>query len=909
MRIISLTLEAFGPFLNKQTIDFSKLGKRGICLIHGETGAGKTSIFDGIMYALFGETSGKMRDGKAMRSESADNSIKTFVELVFEYRNNEYTVTRYPTYDRINRNGNITNVSEQAELILPDGTSISNCKEVNEKIRDTIGISATQFRQIALIAQGKFIDLLNAGTKERQDIFRQIFGTEKYQELTKALLQKVSNIKDEIKKLQYNYSLNVSNAQIENSNDYISIEHIDTLIEHLKKTIESDTKNKSEMQSNKADLEQKIANISSLLTEAKSYIETENNIINIQKKIEENQRTVFLAEQNLKNAKNKEIDIEKLKHSIAILGSRTEEYKRLEISKEEYKAVNAKINNLQNVLNNNRNASIALQKEISDNKLEQKSFDDIEARKLEAEHKQSELSKDIDGLTELKHLVEDYDNVATIFNTSKLKYDKAKEAFNKADYILKQMSSDYINGYAYTLAKDLTDGAPCPVCGALEHPNPANSDVEPPSKSEIEKKEKELKTLKSDMEICDKVLGDTRQKAFSFSELIKNKYKAIYKKDFEDYRLAKSDIELDSSKKNAEFSNVTEIIKEINKKIARKAELNSAIPENEDKLNNINNEILELEKEISSLKSRLESIKKIISEKELNLPYPTLAEMNSAISNMQVEKTEYENNIKIAEENKNKLIQEKSILLGQISALQERISGKEKPDIDAINKVEKETRENKEICENAIGVLQNNIATNTACIKNLITIQSKYKIAINDHAAAENLSKVASDNTMDLESFVQTGYFDSILKRANIHLQSMSEGEYSLIREQETRDGRTKFGLNLDVYNHISGKNRSVKTLSGGESFNAALSLALGMSELVQSNAGGIQLNSLFIDEGFGTLDKGSLDTAIKTVAKISTSNRMIYIISHVTELKEFVKDKQIIVKKTGNDREIEILA
>ena len=190
----------------------------------------------------------------------------------------------------------------------------------------------------------------------------------------------------------------------------------------------------------------------------------------------------------------------------------------------------------------------------------------------------------------------------------------------------------------------------------------------------------------------------------------------------------------------------------------------------------------------------------------------------------------------------------------------------------------------------------------------MANIKIAYQNALSAYSTAKNLSDVANERSMDLESFVQAGYFDNILSRANTHLQKISEGKYSLVRESESRDNRTKFGLNLNIYNHNNGKERSVSTLSGGESFNAALSLALGMSELVQSNAGAIQLNSLFIDEGFGTLDKDSLDNAIKTVMGISTSNRMVYVISHVSELKERIY-KQIIVKRVSNDREVEILA
>ena len=278
MKIISLTMQAFGPFLKQQTIDFSTLGNSGICLIHGETGSGKTTIFDGITYAIFGQTSGGLRDGKAMRCESAPDEVKTFVELVFEDRSKRYTITRFPGYEKINSKGGISRVYEQATLILPNGKTIDKLNDANAKIRDIIGINADQFRQIALIAQGKFIDMLNAGTADRQKIFRQIFNTEKYQELMNALAEEVKSIQDNINTLKERYKNNLSNAEIDNANDFESIVKLDDLLNALNEKINDDEKEKVSVKTEKDALEKIINNLAKELTEANDYIATEKSI-------------------------------------------------------------------------------------------------------------------------------------------------------------------------------------------------------------------------------------------------------------------------------------------------------------------------------------------------------------------------------------------------------------------------------------------------------------------------------------------------------------------------------------------------------------------------------------------------------------------------------------------------------
>lgn len=908
MKIISLTMQAFGPFLKKQTIDFSTLGNSGICLIHGETGSGKTTIFDGITYAIFGQTSGGLRDGKAMRCESAPDGVKTFVELVFEYRSKEYTITRFPGYEKINSKGGVSKVSEQAILILPNGKTIDKLNDVNAKIRDIIGINADQFRQIALIVQGKFIDMLNAGTADRQKIFRQIFNTEKYQELMNALSEEVKSIQEIINKLEERYKTNLGNAKIDNANDFESIVKLDDLLNALNEKINDDEKEKVSVKTEKDALEKIINNLAKELTEANDYIATEKSIESTKQHLAAIEQNILEAQNALNAAKAKESDISNYKKNIAILNSKTDEFVKLEEKKKELDILNTKLWNLQNSLKNNKNSEKALENNINKYTEELKDLENIEVEKIKNERDSSEIQKFLDTLNNLQDKFSKREIAVKEFYTSKDLYERKKAAYDKEDKILGEMNEAYINGYSYILAKSLMDNEPCPVCGSKEHPKPAISETEPPSKEKIDKHSALVEKLKKECENSKTAYDEAKAKALSIHDSTEKSFEEIYNTKCNDFDQAKYELELDINNNKQSLKTLQLKLDDINKKREKKNQLIDILPKCQEKLNSIKTSIQDNEKELATLEANIAGTQKIINDKEGGLPYDSLDKMNHAISEMTSLCNKYENDIQSAEQNKNTLEQDKSKLKGQLSTLEGRIASKPRPDIQALNNAEKDAKDKKIICEERLSLLQGQISSNAQCKKNMVNIKTAYQNALSAYSTAKNLSDVANERNMDLESFVQAGYFDNILNRANTHLQKISEGKYSLVRESESRDNRTKFGLNLNIYNHNNGKERSVSTLSGGESFNAALSLALGMSELVQSNAGAIQLNSLFIDEGFGTLDKDSLDNAIKTVMGISTSNRMVYVISHVSELKERI-DKQIIVKRVSNDREVEILA
>ena len=907
MKIISLTMQAFGPFLKQQTIDFSTLGNSGICLIHGETGSGKTTIFDGITYAIFGQTSGGLRDGKAMRCESAPDEVKTFVELVFEDRSKRYTITRFPGYEKINSKGGISKVYEQAILVMPNGKTIDKLNDVNAKIRDVIGINADQFRQIALIAQGKFIDMLNAGTADRQKIFRQIFNTEKYQELMTALADEVKFIQENINKLEERYKTNLSNAKIDNANDFENIGKLDDLLNALNEKINDDEKERESGKIEKDALEKTINDLTKELTEANDYIATEKSIEAIKQHLAAIEQNILDAKNALDAAKAKESDIEKNKENIAILNSKKDEFLKLEEKKNELKTFNSKLWNLQNILKNNKNSEKALEDNINKYTEELKDLENIEVKKVKNEHNIFDIEKKLSTLNNLQDKFSKREVAVKAFYISRDLYERKKAEYDKEDKILGEMNEAYIDGYSYILARNLVDNEPCPVCGSKEHPKPAISETEPPSKENIDKHSALVASLKKECENSKIAYDESKANALSIHDSMKKSFEELYNTKFNDFDQAKHDLELDINNNKQSLKTLQLKLDDINKKCEKKNQLTDILPKCQEKLNSIKTNIQDNEKELATIEANILSTKQIICDKEANLPYDSLDKMNHAISEMTSLCNKYENDIQVAEQNKNTLEQDKSKLNGQLSTLKGRIASKPRPDIQALNDADKDAKGKKIICEERLSLLQGQISSNIQCKKNIANIKIAYQNALSAYSTAKNLSDVANERNMDLESFVQAGYFDNILSRANTHLQKMSEGKYSLVRESESQDNRTKFGLNLDIYNHNNGKQRSVKTLSGGESFNAALSLALGMSELVQSNAGAIQLNSLFIDEGFGTLDKDSLDNAIKTVMGISTSNRMVYVISHVSELKERI-DKQIIVKRVSNDRKVEIL-
>ena len=909
MRPLKLTISAFGSYADKTEIDFEKLGKSGLYLITGDTGAGKTTIFDAITYALYGEASGDNRDDpKMFRSQAASPSTPTEVSLEFEYRGKIYTVKRNPEYERPKaRGGGMTKQSAGAELTCPDKSVLSKPKEINQKINDILGIDRSQFAQIAMIAQGEFRKLLFADTNERQKIFQKLFHTENYTELQKRLKDKKNEIENENKAIQTSIKQYISGIE---SNDYYQMDvakakngqiPLGEIIELLNELIQSDHIKYDELTAKQKEFETKITDINSLLQKAEEYNKHERELKDNTSKLSQEQEKLSGLQAELKKAKSREPEIDELTKKINVLESQLPKYSELDRKQKFISELDKKIKKYAQHLVQCSELEEHLKKEISALKSEFESLKNCDVRKEKLESMKKELNDNISKISKLEEDMSDFSVTEKNLDKAQKDYIQKRSAKESKREIYARHERAYLDAQAGILAENLHEGQPCPVCGSLSHPCLAVKPENAPTKQELDK-------LKADMEKADNAVAKASETANSLNTLIDEKRKNISDNAAEIFGEIDFDkiSELLSEKKLSCKEKLSEIkteLKEIETNIQRKNNIEKQIPNKENELSATADKKAELSKSQSADEATRKSETDRVSElfEELGkFDSKSLAE--NEIRKLSDIKKDISEKIKNAE---NDVIDCKNKISGYDSAIKENekvLKDKAEIDIETEKKHKIELEEQKTECstqKEKIGIRKN---ANENTLKNIL------EQAENAHTVEEKLKwiKPLSDTTnggisgkakLSLETFIQQTYFDRILERANKRLLMMSDEQYEMQRRLEARDNQSKSGLDIDVLDHWTNSERDVKTLSGGEAFKASLSLALGLSDEIQASAGGICLDTMFVDEGFGSLDEESLHQAMKALSTLSQNNKLIGIISHVSELKNQI-DKQIIVTK-----------
>lgn len=1074
MKPIKLTISAFGPYSDTTEIDFAKLGESGIYLITGDTGAGKTTIFDAICYALFGETtSGGGKSGRtpsSLRSDFAPDNIDTEVDFSFSHRGHNYRVHRSPAYLRAAKRGSDKLVAkpEKADLFFEEDEPISGAKKVTMEITENIlHLDYGQFKQIAMIAQGEFRELLNADSDKRTLIFQKIFMTEGYRKMGDILKKKTSEASEGFETscqslLQYlsgilctedsvNFtSVNEMKEKLDKSNlisekdniegllksllteDGESLGGIDSEIVEVKKQSEQKTseivaaesnnklilekettekeyqahKDKEELISEKADLlERQKKAYRTIKPSYDKLLELKNTLSDISVKLEEGKQSVEKADSLHKEAGvklaaslEKEALAEQYKlDSAALLKTEPQYAKRDELNKNYAEQIETK-KQLEKETAELSNSEIDAKKqqEQLNNFIEEKQNAPLDAQKLSLlldevgqEYKQIKDISEVQ-IPALDSASKQKEITSKNYIAVRKEYDDALSAWNDGDRVLEC-------NRAGILASKLEENKPCPVCGSLHHPCLAGMDDNVVTEDEV-------KALRIVLDIKDEAKNKANEEAVQaesryteLSRTIKESIEQIVSrctgKGFvsgnEETKRSISDMEMDAlgdyvgtiRKQIADYGNDISVRKkkadreieklnEDKKSLAKVIEQLDVIADNKQKLSQ---NITENEKALSATKAALEALPKLdfntlgeaISQREkiekesreiLSDIDQKKKENEIAGNNLTAERTKLENLENSREDAAQKTQkQEKSVS----DLLQEEefesdedylklIAGLNE---DVIEQTEKEIREYKEKTKliearlrDLIDKTKNQTIVDTNELNNLkseiaqkeITLQNKkneisHRIATNtaveekfvkaidgaekkkhyldlvtdmDHLVNGNLSGAAK---ISLEQYIQTSGFDRIIAAANKRLLPMSEGQYELYRHEDSTELRSKNALALDILDNYTGKRRSVSTLSGGESFKASLSLALGLSDSITSAAGGITIDTLFIDEGFGTLDSASLNDAIEMLMSLSSGNKLIGIISHREELKESIGNKIIVTKdKKGSSIKVE---
>lgn len=891
MKPIKLTMSAFGPYREETIIDFEKIGEKGLFLVTGDTGAGKTTIFDAISFALFNDVSGSNRPISSLRSDFATTE-ETYVELMFEHKNKMYTVRRTPSYERQKTRGEGVTKNVADASLAYDDKIITKTSSVNEKIIEIIGINSKQFKQIAMLAQGEFIKVLFAKSEDRTEVFRKIFETDIYNIITKNLNELAKKNRIELDNLKINFETNAENIIWKEKP--ISIELIDykKIVEADIEEILSSLSNEIEKQKQEyKEFEKEIEKISkdSKKIESKIVKTKEQN-----KKVEEYQ--ILKATKNILKEQEKSIKEEekKVKTNEKILASVLPKEKILEKLKEEMEKNNKQIEELEE--------TIEIEKETEkENNENSKRIEEIKKLVKEYEKIQDENKKIQDLNTKIEDILKlnkEKEALVKKYEKSNEKYqDKVKEYLKQEDAFFKEQAG--------IIAEKLEKGKPCPVCGSTEHPVKAKKSTSVLTKDELEELKKEKEKLEKEASKYKEEITIVKTKYDSIIANIpeSNKSNFSLEKYIEKIQKQKNEIDEKKSKKEEEFETsyykVTEGYVNIDdfEFDEFKEEFNKRIKEDADKM--IKNKTL-----LSNTKKINENVDKEYQEKYMDF-IDTIKKLGFK------NEEDYEKNLlgeeEIAEikerieKYKEKQISNKA----KLEALEKEISKKEIIDISEDEEKLKELTDKQKEQKKIQLKLKSNLDSNEKFDKALQKTANLLKEQMIKVAKIDELSRLASGTAVGkrriaFEQYVQATYFDMIINEANKRLINMTDNRYMLLRKKSADKISEKMALDLDVLDNYNGKIRDVKSLSGGESFKAALALALGLSDIIQSYSGGVVIDTLFIDEGFGTLDMESREQAINTLIQLAGDNKLIGIISHVTELKERL-DKKIIVSKTQN--------
>ena len=909
MRPITLTMSAFGPYAAKTVIELDKLGTNGLYLITGDTGAGKTTIFDAITYALYGEASGNTRDVNMFRSKYAEPSTPTEVELTFEYAQKIYTVKRNPEYDRPKARGEgYTTEKANAELHYPDGRVVTKLKEVNKAIVDIMGIDRSQFTQIAMIAQGDFLKLLLASTEDRKKIFQKIFRTQCYYQLQERL-------KAETSKLAVEY--NQTGSSIHQYLNGIACHPDDVLMLEVDKAKKGELKNTEAVQlvekliDQDAAAQQKALERIGELDKQKQKIAAQLAVADNRKTTEEEQEkakeNLALETQRLKRLETEkneaaahQPEVQKAVEAIAKLEAQLPEYAEMQKKQTERTGLKKALEEVAQKIKTEEEAAEKLARSITEFKAEQVSLQNAGAAQAAQKAEKDRLAEQQKDLEALKKEYAAYQKLEAQLKKAQADYAQKSEDSGKKRAEYEHKNKLYLDAQAGILAETLTEGMPCPVCGSLEHPHPAQKPENAPTKQELEIcKAKAEEAEKATLEASSKASTCNGQVNTSRETLQARGQKLLGTDAVEEMEHLCCEKQQQTA---AALQKAEQQLKEIAKQLGRKAALDQLIPQKEDELEQCKKRRGSYETQQAGDGAKLQAAEKRLQELAEKLSYPSEAEANQALQQLHEQKEAWGKAIQETQKAYDECAKNLAALKGTLEGYQKTLQGMEKVDVQAVLAAQTEAEQQKAVWQAQKNEISDRLAVNGPILENLRPQISKMEEIEKRLQCVQALSDTANGRLSGkekimLETYIQMTFFDRIIRRANVRLMVMSGGQYELKRRVNAENNRSQAGLELDVIDHYNGSERSVKTLSGGESFKASLALALGLSDEIQSSAGGIRLDTMFVDEGFGSLDEESLEQAVNALVGLTQGNRLVGIISHVSELKNRI-DKQIVVTK-----------
>ncbi len=1054
MRPISLTMQAFGSYGEKTTIDFTK-PVQNLFLITGNTGAGKTTIFDAIVFALYGKDSSadNVKDGKDLQSQFAGTDVEPFVELVFSEDNglNEeiYTVRRVPKHVRAKKRGDgQIDEKEKASLVMPDESEYSNnLAETNEKLEEVVGLDKEQFMQVAMIAQGGFMELLRAKSNDKKEIFRKLFDTELYDKIVVELKRRCDDKLGEIEQIRTICQAEIGRVVVPSddesaqdlldlqnrilSSERLNIVDVDEFLDQLQLLCERLRKKEGKAKRKNSRAEKDRDKKRDKLTKAKSMrtafeqaegsrkeldackkaggeieeadrlanaIDVSYEIKSAYDRYEDAARTVELTSRKLSEQRNTLPALEQKHQEVLNLedGALQEKERRSETytaTDERVKKAGGVFDEIKAEARVRKKAEDALrkaEKDVEEAKRNLENFGrqvrDWNKQKEELEDTGRQLEEclkrreDLDGIAEDVEALEKAQQDLTL---QKNKLDEAKRGYESARGKYEQVNAEYegkrnafFDAQAGFIAKEkLVEDEPCPVCGSLDHPSPCAL-----SQEHRELTREALDELEGEVSKCRKAQQDRSEESRSAAVVLEEK-KGSYEKDLEKLRAniakilpdAPRDLSLESAgslvlEQRKALGNqekdlagkadrLAEIEKDLSTADAKDEELRGRSEDAAEALNAAKEDVsagntalrtLEAQKSYSTEKEAEEALAQAKADKEAaDAAYASAHEASqTAQSALQNAKTliekfteelpaqeaaeadlrkEYEALLRekdLAEKDWQATVdqytkEQSAVFRDEVNAhgekqaaaqrayqnAMEQIGDEQRPNTKELKADVAKAEDNLKAARVAYAEISENLVKNEEVCQNLAPTMAARTRIVQEHAQIENLYKrlagKVSGSRMDIETFVQRYYLQQILAAANARFREMSGGQFELrmIDEEQAEQGRTNQGLDLTVYSTVTGTEREVGTLSGGESFMAALSMALGMADQIRLNSAAINLDVMFIDEGFGFLDDYARSQAVRVLQNMAGGEKLVGIISHVTELKQQIDDQLIVTR------------
>ena len=920
MKPLKLTMSAFGSYAGKNVIDFTGQ-QQGIFLITGDTGAGKTTIFDAITYALYNQTSGGERNGNMMRSQYAQPETETYVELEFLYRGQTYRVRRNPDYKitKTLKNGKIREqkVPHSVELTLPDGTVFTEKKNATDaKIIEILGLTADQFSQIVMIAQGDFLKLLYTKSDERKMIFSKLFRTDIYWKIQENLRRKSMEMDERIQENDRAFEQEKSRIIPLPESEELPL---DELVERLRERLKDALKEQNLRRANVEELNKKITKyeeINKLFVSLEKIRQTGKELEARQAESKERRQQienarkadkVLVAEQqNLRQQQEVEQSAQAIAKMTETLANNQEMFETLKTQLQEVEAEQkreaADIQKKMLALEQSFPSYEALQNARSEEQQAKKVWEDLGKISEESFHKKKA------GIAALK---EQQKRQEQVVEQTKKNWEQTSLSASESAKHYEHMYEAFLKEQAGILAENLSAGCPCPVCGSTVHPDPAKLSDHAVTELEVEQAKKTRAAAEEKRDLA--------YAAFEAEKTEKQKLAQAVEKEEADFVLAQTIAKQQRKEAEQNYVSLQKTAEQIREKLvypslaeAKKqyAAMQKALEAAEQEIERKRQKVSELAEAMNTLKGQKlaeeenqKTAKKLAAKTEKE--YAKLLEKSGFVS----EET-YHLAI-LPERSRSKLEREEkeyeSQCLRQQSEqklLEKQVSGKTYTDTTELNEQLKAEKQALKEAEKTYMELHTAYENDRSVLQNCAVYLEKGKKLESEDQVIKSLSKTANGRLsgsakIDFETYIQRQYFKQIIHEANKRLLTMSNHQFILKLKEEANTGRkTNEGLDLSVYSLVTDSERDVKTLSGGESFLAALAMALGLSDIVEWSAGAIHPDMMFIDEGFGSLDAQSRQQAIEVLAELAGDSRMVGIISHVTELKEQI-DRKLVVSRT----------